>query len=45
MPIMKAVKWQVLFYLKALKNKGIERRGKIEFIEKKKLSGKSTMKI
>lgn len=31
-----AVKWQVLFYLKVLKEKGIERRGKIEFIEKNK---------
>ena len=29
-----AVKWQVLFYLKVLKDKGIERRGKIEFIER-----------
>ena len=35
-----AVKWQVLFYLKTLKNKGIERRGKIEFIEKKKAERK-----
>ncbi|MBC3798261.1 CRISPR-associated protein Cas4 [Acetobacterium tundrae] len=31
-----AVKWQVLFYLNVLKQKGIERRGKIEFIEKNK---------
>lgn len=31
-----AVKWQVLFYLNVLKNKGIERQGKIEFIEKNK---------
>lgn len=31
-----AVKWQVLFYLNILKEKGIERRGKIEFIEKNK---------
>ena len=30
----------MLFYLKALKNKGIERRGKIEFIEKKKAERK-----
>lgn len=35
-----AVKWQVLFYLKILKDKGIERRGKIEFIEKKKANRK-----
>lgn len=32
-----AVKWQVLFYLKILKDKGIERKGKIEFIEKNKV--------
>ncbi len=31
-----AVKWQVLFYLKVLKRNGIDRRGKIEFIEKNK---------
>lgn len=31
-----AVKWQVLLYLKKLKEKGIERKGKIEFIEKNK---------
>ena len=29
-----AAKWQVLLYLKKLKDKGIERKGKIEFIEK-----------
>lgn len=29
-----AVKWQVLYYLKVLKNKGIERKGRIEFVEK-----------
>ncbi len=33
---LEAVKWQVLFYLKVLKNKGIERKGKIEFLEKNK---------
>lgn len=31
-----AVKWQTLYYLKVLKNKGVERKGKIEFIEKGK---------
>jgi CRISPR-associated exonuclease Cas4 len=31
-----AVEWQVLLYLKKLKDKGIEKRGKIEFIEKNK---------
>lgn len=33
---MEAVKWQTLYYLKVLKDKGIERKGKIEFIEKNK---------
>jgi CRISPR-associated exonuclease Cas4 len=31
-----AVEWQVLLYLKKLKDKGIEKKGKIEFIEKNK---------
>lgn len=33
---IEAVTWQTLYYLKILKSKGIERRGKIEFIEKNK---------
>ncbi|PJI07101.1 MULTISPECIES: CRISPR-associated protein Cas4 [Clostridium] len=33
---VEAVKWQVLLYLKILKDKGIERKGKIEFEEKNK---------
>lgn len=37
---VEAVKWQTLYYLKVLKDKGIERKGKIEFIEKKKQSRK-----
>jgi len=35
-----AVKWQVLLYLYKLKQKGVVRKGKIEFIEKKKQSKK-----
>lgn len=35
-----AVKWQVLFYLKNLKDKGINKKGKIEFIEKNKQNKK-----
>lgn len=35
-----AVKWQTLFYLKVLKSKGVIRKGKIEFIEKRKQSNK-----
>lgn len=31
---VEAVKWQVLLYLYKLKQKGVEKRGKIEFIEK-----------
>ena len=31
-----AAKWQLLYYLKVLKEKGIERKGRLEFIEKKK---------
>lgn len=33
---IEAAKWQVLLYLKVLKDKGIERKGKLEFIEKNK---------
>ncbi len=36
-----AAKWQLLFYLKILKDKGIYRRGKLESVEK----GKSNKKI
>lgn len=35
-----AVTWQVLYYLKVLKSKGIERKGKIEFVEKNKTQNK-----
>ena len=31
-----ACKWQLLYYLFVLKQKGIERKGKLEFIEKNK---------
>ena len=34
---VEAAKWQLLFYLKILKDKGIDRKGKLEFIEKIKL--------
>ncbi len=36
-----AVTWQTLYYLKVLKDKGIERKGKIEFVEKKKQNRKT----
>lgn len=36
-----ASKYQLLFYLKVLKEKGIERKGKLEFIEKNKTSKKT----
>ena len=35
-----AVTWQVLYYLKVLKSKGIEKKGKIELIEKNKTENK-----
>lgn len=31
-----AAKWQLLYYLKVLKNKGIIRKGRLEFVEKNK---------
>lgn len=31
---VEAAKWQLLFYLKILKEKGIERKGRLEFVEK-----------
>ena len=37
---VEATKWQTLFYLKILKDKGIKRKGKIEFIEKNKADKK-----
>lgn len=37
---MEAVKWQTLFYIKTLKEKGILRKGKIEIIEKKHTNNK-----
>lgn len=39
-----AAKWQLLYYLKVLKEKGIHRKGKLEFIEKNK-KGKKTLVI
>lgn len=35
-----ASKWQLLYYLKVLKGKGIERKGKLEFVEKNKTENK-----
>lgn len=37
---VEACKWQLLLYLKILKDKGIRRKGKLEFIEKKKTDKK-----
>lgn len=37
---VEATKWQVLLYLRILKEKGIDRKGKIEFIEKNKTDKK-----
>lgn len=35
-----AGKWQLLFYLKVLKDKGIERKGKLQFVERNKKNSK-----
>lgn len=37
---IEASKWQLLYYLKVLRGKGIERRGKLEFVEKNKEESK-----
>lgn len=37
---VEAAKWQLLFYLKVLKDKGIIRKGKLEFVEKGKTNKK-----
>lgn len=37
---IEASKWQLIFYLKILKSKGIIRKGKLEFIEKNKTDKK-----
>lgn len=34
---VEASKWQLIFYLKVLKEKGIIRKGKLEFVEKNKI--------
>lgn len=38
---IEAASWQLLFYLKTLKKKGIIRKGKLEFVEKKKSKRKT----
>lgn len=37
---IEAAKWQLMYYLKVLKSKGIIRKGKIEFVEKNKVDKK-----
>lgn len=37
---VEASKWQLIYYLKILKNKGIDRKGKLEFVEKNKKDSK-----
>lgn len=39
-----SAKWQLLYYLKVLKDKGIRRKGRLEFVEKNK-GGKRTVVI
>lgn len=38
---LEASKWQVLYYLKKLREKGIDRKGKLELIEKNKVNRKT----
>ncbi|MDT8719411.1 CRISPR-associated protein Cas4 [Clostridium sp. 19966] len=38
-----ATKWQTLLYLKILKNKGVEKKGKIEYVEKNKQNNKTVI--
>lgn len=38
-----AAKWQLYYYLSVLKSKGIERKGKLQFIEKNKSSSKTVI--
>lgn len=38
---VEASKWQLILYLKVLKDKGVERKGKLEFIEKNKTDKKT----
>ena len=40
---LEAAKWQLLFYLKVLKEKGIDRKGKLEFIEKNRKDKKTVI--
>lgn len=42
---VEAAKWQVLLYLKILKDKGIERKGKLQFIEKNKKKKTSIIEL
>lgn len=37
---VEAATWQLIYYLKVLKDKGIDRKGKLEFIEKNKTKNK-----
>ena len=42
---IEATKWQLIFYLKILKDKGIIRKGKIEFLEVNEKNGKKNIYI
>lgn len=37
---VEAATWQLIYYLKVLKDKGIDRKGKLEFVEKNKTNNK-----
>ena len=38
---IEATKWQLLFYLSVLRSKGIDRKGKLQIMEKNKMKGRS----
>jgi CRISPR-associated exonuclease Cas4 len=38
---VEATKWQTIYYLYMLKQKGIERKGRLEFLERKKQTSKT----
>lgn len=38
---LEAAKWQLIYYLKVLKDKGVYRKGKLEFIERNKRNKKT----
>lgn len=40
-----ASKWQLIYYLKVLKDKGIERKGRLEFLEKNRTKNTTIIEL